>query len=670
MRIRTRLIVFACFTVALVAAGRLATGGLAFIAREFWFNAGMLMLLLGALIEQPFFSKDADILVDGLGGGLALLTVAPAHRSASWVLFLCYCVYLVASSYTLLWLRSRPLRLENTLMQLVSRLNRRIGRPQVLFSALFLWGIAGQMGVASSAFFVLLVYWGAFMVFDTAGLGEFLEGVLVHRSPSPSVVGEVVAVLHPGVILAETHQNVESLLGKQVQLGPAADAEVAMAQVVDDRRLHNRRLTTAVVCGAASERWDAVVGSADRPICVYVSDPQPTANTYADCVGVVEANTDLQGLCTSVPAHAALTSGQLVAVAQSSGTPAHYQVTGARVADVDVGHGEVVLVVRVSAQQLGVWNEQRARFDALTWVPSPGAPVRTVQPEIRGEWPEVRNGQLLAGFVPQSSFPVYVSGDEMVTLNTAILGVTGCGKSYLAFRLIEHMLEAGMKVLVLDVSRQHGVFLTRHGPRELRDLSGDLSDWIGEQNRGLAIYEFEGPRRPTEMTEHAAATILDHFGRSPLQTDRDYPARLCVVFEEAHSLIPEWNQCDRTDQEWVNKTARRLLQFRKYGLGYIVIAQRTANVTKTILNQCSTIFGMQCFDETGFDFLGNYMGEQYARALPTLPQRHAVLVGKASATTRPIIVEIPDMSDRWDSERTTAESVHEQAATAERRGDF
>jgi len=82
-------------------------------------------------------------------------------------------------------------------------------------------------------------------------------------------------------------------------------------------------------------------------------------------------------------------------------------------------------------------------------------------------------------------------------------------------------------------------------------------------------------------------------------------------------------------------------------MGALVISQRTANVTKTILNQCNTIFALQSFDQTGLDFLKNYMGEEYSHAISTLPERHAVLVGKASSSSRPLIVKIEDMGTRW-----------------------
>src|SRR5258708_35523253 len=85
-------------------------------------------------------------------------------------------------------------------------------------------------------------------------------------------------------------------------------------------------------------------------------------------------------------------------------------------------------------------------------------------------------------------------------------------------------------------------------------------------------------------------------------------------------------------------------------MGSLVVTQRTANVTKTILNQCNTIFALQSFDQTGLDFLKNYMGEEYSRTISTLPVRTAVLVGKASSSTRPILFQIEDFTNRWKSE--------------------
>ena len=120
-------------------------------------------------------------------------------------------------------------------------------------------------------------------------------------------------------------------------------------------------------------------------------------------------------------------------------------------------------------------------------------------------------------------------------------------------------------------------------------------------------------------------------------------ARLCIVYEEAHSLVPEWNSvASDGDRTATAVSARAVLQGRKYGLGCVLITQRTANVTKTILNQCNTIFAMRTFDDTGKEFLANYIGSDYASVLPTLESRQAVVFGKAASCESPVLVRLND----------------------------
>ena len=103
-------------------------------------------------------------------------------------------------------------------------------------------------------------------------------------------------------------------------------------------------------------------------------------------------------------------------------------------------------------------------------------------------------------------------------------------------------------------------------------------------------------------------------------------ARVLLVLEEAHALVPEWNSTSYGgDQRASNGTAKAVLQGRKFGMGVLLITQRTANVTKTILNQCNTVIALRTFDATGMDFLRNYIGGTYADILSALQERTAVI---------------------------------------------
>ncbi len=298
------------------------------------------------------------------------------------------------------------------------------------------------------------------------------------------------------------------------------------------------------------------------------------------------------------------------------------------------------------------------------------------------------------GHFPGSSYNVRIkSVSHLVTHNTAILGILGVGKSMLSIELVERMIAEDVKVICLDLTNQYAQelvdFYDATGEEEKErnlDTIGmageravnqnvenggsikqfaaaielDLREFILESPNTLKIYNparftvwrqsgglYQGnaamasltPTEITKIVSEAALKIAQDLG----MTDR---ARICLVYEEAHSLVPEWNSVAADgDRAATNGTARAILQGRKYGLGCLLITQRTANVTKTILNQCNTIFAMRTFDETGKDFLANYIGNNYSSVLSSLQERHAVFFGKASSCDNPVLIRLNDRGD-------------------------
>jgi hypothetical protein len=193
---------------------------------------------------------------------------------------------------------------------------------------------------------------------------------------------------------------------------------------------------------------------------------------------------------------------------------------------------------------------------------------------------------------------------------------------------------------ILEEMRQ---FLDQDNNENILKIYNPVSFDIWKQTGGM----FEGRAAmasltPTEITRIISESVLE-VCQDLGMTDE---ARVCLVFEEAHSLVPEWNSVAvEGDREATNATARAILQGRKFGMGCLLITQRTANVTKTILNQCNTIFAMRTFDETGKNFLANYLGESYADILSTLEERHAVFYGKASSCENPVSLRLNDQED-------------------------
>ena len=314
------------------------------------------------------------------------------------------------------------------------------------------------------------------------------------------------------------------------------------------------------------------------------------------------------------------------------------------------------------------------------------------------------------GHFPATDYPVRINPDLLVTHNAAILGILGVGKSFLALELVERMIHAGISVICLDLTNQYAKELATYldAPAELaaidelakigppgkanmkrnveeggslREFSAKMKEQFGDflkpdNNRKLRILNpaqfevwcqdskpFQGEASmatltPTEVTRIITEAALDVLQTQGM-TDR---ARCCIVYEEAHSLIPEWNAvASDGDRAATNGTAKAILQGRKFGLGCLVITQRTANVTKSILNQCNTVFGLRVFDATGMEFLRNYFGEDYAGVLSTLEDRHAVVFGRASSCRDPVLTRLNDRPDFTKAFRVSQPAAGETA---------
>jgi DNA helicase HerA-like ATPase len=309
------------------------------------------------------------------------------------------------------------------------------------------------------------------------------------------------------------------------------------------------------------------------------------------------------------------------------------------------------------------------------------------------------------GRLPKTKLKIPIKDfNAIVTHNTAILGILGIGKSCLTYELIKKLSNENIKIVCIDITNEYikelpeyidaGIiksddenafnqinnkyeYIHREGNTANYEKSGNKDDYIKEIHLDLCKFLFNENAVPNtkeidpslkvriynpdyhkvskgekigigvitndltlaEKTRIIVSEIFKILMKLGVSTDKK--ARILVVFEEAHSLIPEWNSVSSEgDKTATNGTAKIILQGRKYGLGCFVITQRTANVSKSILNQCNTIFAMRVFDDTGKGFLENYFGTDYTNTLPTLEERNAIVIGKGLKLKQPVILEL------------------------------
>ena len=102
---------------------------------------------------------------------------------------------------------------------------------------------------------------------------------------------------------------------------------------------------------------------------------------------------------------------------------------------------------------------------------------------------------------------------------------------------------------------------------------------------------------------------------------------------------------DYDSRGMVAKIAQIALQGRKYDVGLLIIAQRTATVSKTVLTQCNTMISFSSFDKTGLDFLSNVYGAEHTSKISNLLPFHALAFGKGINSERPVVLQMPPLQN-------------------------
>ncbi len=641
MKLSYRLTMMLVSLAVILTVGWFSMHNFEFATGQFWFISGALLLIMLSLVDQPHFSKDGNVFVNGATALVSLFTIIETQRTGIWWIFCSWAIYLIIASVVLMALRSRELFLETKTMQFFSRINRAVGRPESIFSAFFLWGVFLQFaypkdGVTINA---LLLFWAAFMILNVPAIALVVSDYFAPPIETALSAGVVAAIQSPRLAVVRLSASLPAdIVGRKVILKMDGGERVAEGTLFEDKVVKGLRqgrvaiTTFAPLWSEVSTTARIEVGFPDEPISAI----RP--------VGVVSAGSSIGQLVFEVDPRTPLHAGEVVQV-KAAGTDTYYQIVSAEIEQSPLDDGNTAQKVKVVAGQLGNWDEEYATFAPIDWVASAGELI-TVSRGV-GDVDKVPDGHCVVGQVPNSRFPVHVNLSDSITHNTAIIGVTGSGKSYLAFHVIEAMVNRGVKILILDISRQHDLHLTQQNPTALKTIA-DVKPWL-DSDSPIGIHQFgvDANGYP-KITADFVTAAFEELSKTKLERGKNIPAKLCIVFEEAHSLIPEWNQVAQpSDTQQVNKTARVILQGRKYGMGALIITQRTANVTKTILNQCNTVFALRSFDQTGLDFLQNYMGKEYSQAISTLPRYTAVLVGQASSSSRPIILKVSDLGNRW-----------------------
>jgi len=680
-------------------------------SKGLWFYAGLAALLMGSLLETPFYTSPKDAISNSVAAILTLISVniwTPQNGLIDHVLWMGVVIYAVVTiifSVMAIVLKDATTNWKQNVGRVATIFSSTIGTPKWMFSAVYIFALVVFHRNSPKEYLAIGIVWFvivAFQPLETLWLVfkktyhllndqeiKILGSVVGYQTPNVAIISQIdhSRLSYGDIIAIKMKDNVFRAALVLDYLGFVDspwfrvwmfEESVSLSKTLRDRLGKGVENNEAVRIDNVSSYEDIIENELWKARDNFIGLVAPETKISRLRIDVVRDGTSLS-----------LKEGELVET-WVNGRKVLYQIVGGFTEKEILQQKNTRGFIKAEARKIGAWNEKLGKFEIVEWLPAPNTPVFL----IHDERPSV-NGDAI-GYFPGTRYPVgMLAVDHLVTHNTAILGILGSGKSYLALELIERMIEKGIKVICLDMTNQYAQNLKHfYVESEIERVTKQLQE-IGPQGKenvqknvheGGSIQEFRSALKeyleqflssentgskvtifnPSEFeiwkqvskpyNEEASMALLTPpqitqiFAETALEILQDQgmtdKARCCLVFEEAHSLIPEWNSVvDEGDKTATNGTARAILQGRKFGLGSLVITQRTANVTKSILNQCNTVFALRVFDTTGMNFLKNYIGDDYVDILSTIEERQAVFFGKASSCDDPVLVRLNDRVD-------------------------
>lgn len=650
-----------------------------------WFYSGLFMLYFSILFIEPYYTSPKNVITNVIPVLLLLLPI-----KTSFGKFECLWWFLVLFGLILLFLSVLAMILENKLKSPEARQNlfaekivsivNFFGKARVIYSLCFLIFLSLFANLSYIHSLIMFVAWFIIVSLNPSKIHSQL--FVPEGKPENNQIGTILGVQSRAVFLVklfEDRKGIKKFDNVRFKYKMAEKEGIVFVGIVFDTYLLNQEKWAKILV----LKRDEAAGESLVENVVYLFPNSKDDLNINNFVGIVDSGSDIGKIRFEYSKKEDnLQEGDLLFV-KIGNHKIYYQVLNGIVTTESLEARNEMGFIEGEAMQVGEWDTQVCSFKKYGWVPPVNTPVFKASDEA--EESKIAYPELQLGVVPGTQLPAVINIQDMISHHIAVLGVTGSGKTFVSRKLIKEALKHN-KVICVDFTGEYVQKLKEFSPssvindpaglkkleKELAEkeimakkdndvkkeilqtkmnISNKLQEYVKtfiEGSNPLGILELPDLSNTSFILEFTQLAIdaVFCYAKEQYQQGKEKKSIL-IVLEEAHTLVPETTSLGDlgdygANKALVNKIGQIALQGRKYGVGFMVIAQRTANVSKTVLTQCNTVICFQAFDETSFAFLGNYLGKDLARTLPHLKQYHAVVPGKAMKSSVPMIVDLTE----------------------------
>lgn len=644
-----------------------------------WFLAASAYWLL-VLVAAPFFVPPRDSLSTAIA---VILLLAPLdfstveHYRSELVFFNLLTVILAIAVATAALV---AIFQQNTSIgKIAYRLSSVLGKGEVLFTPAVIISILGFYQGQWGWMCLILAFWTYALAIRPVELGiqisRYLKGMKEELQPT-ALAGTIVRVDDPDIVRVVLTKDGSSWEPDRVHVAQLPNGKATYVLPLFTQLQNDEMVGTGLCCpinDAEVPKMDAgsVYTLEVKGLAEELGNSLSGDGEVSKIVGIVVEGSSISAVKFQVVSHVELEEGMVV-FSYIRGKKVYYQILDANTNEENFQQSPLGVHI-VSASQLGCYSAE-AGFQKFPWLPSMNQPLFLASTD-KEEEQELGDNEFMIGRVPCTPFGVPVVLDDLIEYHTAVLGITGTGKTELTLDIIRNALARDAKVFCVDFTGEYKARLADQNPQTIgltiaqgSDLEKHLfaveTGEYGAKAEKAALKTFLDAVQP-QVTEQISDFLTDpdnHLGifelaeitntKATLRTTEMYLSaimdwakqhrkaeKILIVLEEAHTIIPEaYGSGFDAETQWVvGRIGQIALQGRKYGVGLLLISQRTALVSKTVLSQCNTYFTHALVDKTSLEYLSGVYSQEHIKAIPNLRFLEFIAQGKGVKSDRPLL---------------------------------
>lgn len=616
--------------------------------RDLWFYSGLFMVVFSIFFIEPYYTSPKNVITNVIPLLLVFLSIKSSFpNDIFWWFSLASIILLLFASVLAMALEDKsksPAHLRNKFSDWLKKIVVILGRGKVLYSCVFVYFLLTYFSVQNFYTLTLFIFWFLIVLVDP----KFIHNEFMPKKHDDSFdqVGEIFGVQSKKMFLAKIFGDKTSLAKFDIvkfRYSMQDNSDNVIIGIVFDTYLLNQEKWAKIL---ELKNINSKTENLEKNTVYKISDKTKIKVLSKDIkikkfVGVIiEGSTIGKIKFEYSKKKDDLQEGDLLELNIADKRLFYQVIAGTTETEKLEARNETGYIIG-EAIQLGGWQSDKLSFQKFGWVPPINTPIfeaDTSNIDVDTyEYPLFKLGN-----IPGTLLPSIINLHDAVSHHLALMGITGSGKTFLSIKIIEALL-TDTKVICIDFT---GEWKKKIDPSIVQITNrNDVVSYLSNSDQKIGLFELPALSNTTDVLKETQSFLEIIFNYAKAKYDENSPVKIALVLEEAHTITPETGFLGDlgdygSNKALVNKMTQVALQGRKYGIGLIVIAQRTANVSKTILTQCNTVICFQAFDETGFTFLGNYVGKNMVEALPNLKQFHAIVAGKAIKSNMPMIVDL------------------------------